>query len=142
VRLSPSGKFLSMSDSNPEATFDYVAEQLNRFDLAYLHIIEPRVNGSELIAEGQAPVASARLRRFFNGTMIAAGGFDADDAQAAIARGEVDLVAFGRDFIANPDLPKRLQNGLPLNQYDRDTFYGGSEKGYTDYPFHEGAENG
>ena len=140
VRLSPGGKFLSMSDSNPEATFDYVASALNRFGLAYLHIIEPRVNGSEVVVEGQAPVASARLRKIFTGPLIAAGGFEAEDAQAAIARGDVDLVAFGRHFIANPDLPKRFELDLPLNAYDRNTFYGGDHRGYTDYPEHAGAQ--
>jgi len=136
VRLSPSGKFLSMSDSNPEATFDHVAQALNPFGLAYLHVVEPRVNGSELVAEGLAPVASARLRKIFKGALIAAGGFEAEDAAAAIARGEVDLVAFGRHFIANPDLPERFRNGWPLNAYDRSTFYGGDHAGYVDYPFH------
>ncbi|MFZ6649609.1 alkene reductase [Undibacterium sp. TJN25] len=139
VRISPGGKFLSMSDSNPQATFDYVASALNRFGLAYLHIIEPRVNGSEVVAEGQAPVASARLRKIFTGPVIAAGGFEAEDAHAAIARGDVDMVAFGRHFVANPDLPKRLESGLPLNAYDRSTFYGGDHRGYTDYPEHQGA---
>jgi len=137
VRLSPSGKFLSMSDSDPEGTFAYVAGELDKLGVAYLHLIEPRVNGSELVAEGLAPVESARLRRHFNGVIIAAGGFEPGDAQAAVARGDADLIAFGRHFIANPDLPQRIARGLPLNAYDRETFYGGDQRGYTDYPFHQ-----
>jgi N-ethylmaleimide reductase len=139
VRLSPSGKFLDMSDSDPHALFDYVARALNRFGLAYLHIVEPRVNGSELVTEGQGAVASARLREIFTGPLISAGGFEAADATTAIADGETDLVAFGRHFIANPDLPHRLKHGWPLNAYDRSTFYGGDHRGYTDYPEYQEA---
>lgn len=136
VRISPSGQFLGMADSHPEATFDHVAEQLNRFGLAYLHVVEPRVKGSEAIGEGLQPVASARLRKIFKGAIMAAGGFEAEEAEAIVARGDAHLVAFGRHFIANPDLPRRLALGLPLNVYDRASFYGGDHRGYTDYPFH------
>jgi len=135
VRISPSSAFNEMHDSDPTALFGYVAEQLNRFKLAYLHVVEPRVKGSELIEEGAAPVAAAWLRSIFTGTIVAAGGFEPRDAEAAVFDGIADLVAFGRHFIANPDLPRRLELGLPLNPYDRATFYGGTEKGYTDYPF-------
>ena len=69
---------------------------------------------------------------------IAAGGFEPDTAEAAVAVGDADLVAFGRHFVANPDLPKRIRLGLPLNAYDRDTFYTFDARGYTDYPFYEG----
>lgn len=137
VRIGPSGRWAGMSDSNPEATFRYVAEQLNQFGLAYLHIIEPRIKGSEAIEEGLAPVASQHLRRIFHGKIIAAGGFEPADAKAIIAAGDADLVAFGRHFIANPDLPKRIQFGLQFNPYDRTTFYGGDHRGYTDYPFYK-----
>jgi N-ethylmaleimide reductase len=78
------------------------------------------------------------MRQHFRGVIIAAGGFDRASAQSIIAEGTADLVAFGRDFIANPDLPERLRLALPLNAYDRDTFYGGTEVGYTDYPAHSG----
>jgi N-ethylmaleimide reductase len=136
VRLGPSGQWAGMSDSNPEKTFGYAADQLNRFGLAYLHIIEPRIKGSEAIEDGLAPVASAQLRKVFKGKIIAAGGFDPDGAEAIVEKGDADLVAFGRHFIANPDLPKRIKLGLPLNAYDRNTFYGGDQRGYTDYPFY------
>ena len=138
VRIGPSGKFNGMSDSDPGALFDYLAGQLNRFGLAYLHILEPRVKGNTLIAEGQAPVAAERLRKIFKGKIIAAGGFEPDTAEEIIEKGDADLVAFGRHFVANPDLPKRIKLGLPLNQYDRDTFYTFDARGYTDYPFYNG----
>src|SRR5580693_796206 len=76
VRIAPSGTWASMSDSNPEVTFGYVAEQLNRFDLAYLHVVEPRIVGAEAPVEGQPPVAAAQLRKIFKGTILAAGGFE------------------------------------------------------------------
>lgn len=138
VRLSPSGSFGGMSDSTPIATFTYAAEQLNVLGLAYLHIIEPRVAGSQVVQEGAPPIASRTLRKVFSGPIIAAGGFDAASAGATIQDGDADLIAFGRDFIANPDLPDRIRHNLPLNAYNRDTFYGGDHRGYTDYPFAQG----
>jgi N-ethylmaleimide reductase len=137
VRIAPSGTWNGVSDSNPIALFDYFAKQLNRFGLAYLHIIEPRIKGNLLIAEGQAHIATARLRKVFTGRIIAAGGFEPDTAEAAVREGDADLVAFGRHFVANPDLPKRIRLGLPLNAYDRDTFYTFDARGYTDYPFYD-----
>jgi N-ethylmaleimide reductase len=135
VRIGPGGTWNNMSDSNPGALFDYVSAQLNRFDLAYLHIIEPRVKGNVVVAEGQTAIAAERLRKIFNGKIVAAGGFEPDTAEAVVEKGDADLVAFGRYFVANPDLPKRIQEGLPLNSYDRDTFYTFDSRGYTDYPF-------
>jgi N-ethylmaleimide reductase len=138
VRIAPSGTWNGVSDSNSIALFDYVAKQLNHFGLAYLHIIEPRIKGNVLIAEGQGHIATARLRKIFTGKIIAAGGFEPATAEAAVAGGDADLVAFGRHFVANPDLPKRIRLGLSLNPYDRDTFYTFDARGYTDYPFYEG----
>ena len=134
VRLGPSGTFGSMSDSDPDALFGYAAEQLNRFGLAYLHLIEPRIVGSELRADGLPPVAAHQLRRIFKGPIIAAGGFERESAEEIVERGDADLVAFGRHFAANPDLVERLWRDFPLNPHDRSTFYGGDERGYTDYP--------
>jgi N-ethylmaleimide reductase len=136
VRMSPSTKFNGMSDTNPDATFGYAAEQLNRFGLAYLHLIEPRIKGNVLIEDGLPPVAAAQMRKIFKSKIIAAGGFEPDTAEAIVEKGDADLVAFGRHFIANPDLPKRIRLRLPLNPYDRKTFYGGDAHGYTDYPFY------
>jgi N-ethylmaleimide reductase len=136
VRLSPSSTYGSMSDSDPVATFGYLAGQLDRLGVAYIHVIEPRIKGIEDVAKGQAPVAAQQLRQKFSRTLIAAGGFTGESAAAIVAAGDADLVAFGRHFIANPDLPERLRRKLPLNRYDRSTFYGGDGRGYVDYPTH------
>src|SRR3984957_8991465 len=134
VRISPSGTYGSMSDSNPQATFGYVATELDRLGIAYLHVVEPRIKGTEDISHGQAPIAAQHLRPKFSRALIAAGGFNRDSAEAVIASGNADLVAFGRHFISNPDLPERLRRCLPLNRYDRTTFYGGDARGDVDYP--------
>jgi N-ethylmaleimide reductase len=127
-----------MADSNPRALFRFVTEQLNRFGLAYLHIIEPRIKGSDTIDEGQDPVAAQELSKLFKGPLIAAGGFKPDTAEAAVANGDASLIAFGRYFISNPDLPKRIKLSLPLSPYDRSTFYAFTAHGYTDYPTYGG----
>jgi N-ethylmaleimide reductase len=141
VRLGPSGTWASMSDSDPDALFGYVADQLNRFELAYLHIIEPRIVGAEAPVEGKPPVAAAQLRKVYRGTILSAGGFEADTADEIIEAGDADMVVFGRHFAANPDLPKRIRLGLPLNPYDRETFWGGTAVGYIDYPFYDDPNN-
>jgi 2,4-dienoyl-CoA reductase-like NADH-dependent reductase (Old Yellow Enzyme family) len=82
------------------------------------------------------PIASEQLRKIFKGKIIAAGGFEPDSAEAIVEKGDADLVTFGRYFISNPDLPKRIKLGLPLNDYDRATFYTFDARGYTDYPFY------
>ncbi|AWY39861.1 alkene reductase [Pseudomonas putida] len=138
VRLGPSGSFGDMKDSDPEALFVYVAQQLAPLNLAYLHLIEPRVIGNSIDeSKDQNPVAAQLIRQHYKGLIIAAGGFTAESAERILQAGDADLVAFGRDFIANPDLPERIRHGQPLNAYDRDTFYGGSEVGFTDYPFYQ-----
>lgn len=134
VRLSPSGQWGSISDSDPEATFSHAARELNKFGLAYLHIIEPRVKGVETLDAHQKPVASEFLRKVFAGPIISAGGFDGAGAEEIVRKGDADLAAFGRFFASNPDLPFRLRHKLTLNDYDRSAFWGGSEAGYTDYP--------
>lgn len=136
VRLSPSGHWGDMNDSNPEVTFGYVAEQLNALNIAYLHIIEPRIKGDDDLTD-DAPVAASQLRRVFKGPIIAAGGFDRAGAIAIVDSGDADLVAFGRVFASNPDLPRRLKDDLPLAAYDRSTFWGGDHRGYTDYPVYD-----
>lgn len=142
VRIGPGGTWNSMSDRDPNALFDYVAEQLNRFGLAYLHVIEPRVQGNTLVADGLAPIATQRLRKIFKGPIVAAGGFEPDTAETIVEKGDADLVAFGRHFISNPDLPSRIQLGLPLASYDRSTFYTFDFHGYTDYPFYDQRRDG
>jgi N-ethylmaleimide reductase len=137
VRIGPGGTFNGMSDSNSDALFGYLAQQLNRFDLAYLHIIEPRVKGNTVIHENQKPIAAMQLRKIFKGRILSAGGYEPDSAKDVVEAGDADLVAFGRHFLSNPDLPRRIQKGLPLNPYDRDTFYTFDPVGYDDYPFYE-----
>ncbi|AGY60146.1 alkene reductase [Gloeobacter kilaueensis] len=136
VRLSPSGSFGGMSDSDPQALFTHVVAALNSFDLAYLHLVEPRIDGNVTLDE-PAGIPTPVFREIYRGTIISAGGHDKDSGNAMLAEGTADLIAYGRLYIANPDLPERFRQGAPLNPYDRDTFYGGDEKGYTDYPFLE-----
>jgi N-ethylmaleimide reductase len=119
------------------ATFGYAAQELDKLGLAYLHVIEPRVSGDGSIERDSPAIAAASIRPHFRGPIIAAGGFSPEAAEAIVSTGDADLVAFGRSFIANPDLPKRIRAGLPFNAYDRDTFYGGDARGYTDYPFYD-----
>ncbi|WP_028217054.1 alkene reductase [Paraburkholderia oxyphila] len=133
VRLSPSGTYGTMSDSNPHATFGYVADRLNQYDLAYVHVIEPRIRGIVEQETTDVDVTSKDIRRIYKGTIIAAGGFTGESAEQIVTDGHADLVAFGRMFISNPDLPERLRTGAPLTRYDRSTFYGGDARGYTDY---------
>ena len=83
-------------------------------------------------------MATQRLRKIFKGKIIANGGFEPDTAAATVAQGDADAIAFGRYFVSNPDLPRRIREGFPLSVYDRDTFYTFDAKGYTDYPFYNG----
>jgi N-ethylmaleimide reductase len=140
VRIGPDGRWNGMSDSDPKALFTYVAKHLNRFALAYLHVIEPRVKGNVVVAEGQGPIAAEYLRNIFTGRIIAAGGFEPDTAEAVVEKGDADLVAFGRYFVSNPDLPTRIKQHLPLSDYDRNTFYTFDARGYVDYPAYTAGE--
>lgn len=133
VRIAPGGAFNGMADSNPRDLFRNVTQQLNGFGLAYLHIIEPRVAGDQVMAEGQGPIATQEFGKLFDGPIVAAGGFTPETAETTVASGDADLVAFGRYFISNPDLPKRIEMGAPLNPYAKVTFYGFDGRGYTDY---------
>ena len=126
VRISPGGAFNDMFDSAPEQIFFYVAEQLNRFGLAYLHVVE----GFESVAAFDFN----HLPRTFLGSYMANAGYTFERASVALGEGLADLVSFGQLFIANPDLPQRFALGSSLNAPDPDTFYGGDARGYTDYP--------
>jgi N-ethylmaleimide reductase len=134
VRLAPSGTYGTMSDSNPHATFGYVVRRVNDYSLAYLHVIEPRIRGIEDVDSNESDFSSKDARRLFKGPIIAAGGFTRESAEQILVDGHADLVAFGRLFVSNPDLPERLRTGAPLARYDRSTFYGGDARGYSDYP--------
>jgi N-ethylmaleimide reductase len=136
VRLSPYGTFLDMGDSNPIALFTYVLQELSDRGVAYVHIVEPRVGdaGADAPIDSNAPRTAGIFRKRFRGVLISAGGYTAETAEKAIANHLADAIAFGRLFVANPDLLKRFEQKKQLNPYDRSTFYGGNEKGYTDYP--------
>lgn len=125
-RISPKGAFNDMSDSDPIATFSHLASELSKRGIGYLHVVDPVTPVDGRVT----PV----LRKIFKGTYIVNQGFDAQTGNAAIARGEADLVAFGAPFLANPDLPIRFAKNAPLNTPDPATFYAGEEKGYIDYP--------
>jgi N-ethylmaleimide reductase len=138
VRLSPYGIANGSGEPDPMPLYSHVVQALNPLGLAYLHFIEPRSSGAGRAEVNWQNVPSAMVlfRPIWKGKLIAAGGFTGETAEAAIAEGHADAVAFGRIFISNPDLPRRLQRGFPLTPYNRKTFYGGEEAGYTDYPEH------
>jgi N-ethylmaleimide reductase len=136
VRLSPLSTFNDIADDDPETTFGYVADKLNDYNLAYLHIVNPAAAALEQGTEPD-PRAMAMvdlIRESCRGTLMIAGGFDRDSAEAWLEQGKADLIAFGRKFLANPDLPERFRLRAPLNPDDPSTYYGGGAKGYTDYP--------
>lgn len=131
VRLSPTNPFNDMKDSNPVATFSAAAELLNRYGLAYLHILEA-LPGHMLAGEGE--FVTSYLRKIFDGPLMVNGGYGRETGAAAIAQGDADLIAYGVPFIANPDLPERFCHNASLNPPDPATFYAPGPKGYTDYP--------
>jgi N-ethylmaleimide reductase len=136
VRLSPYGIANDSGEADPMPLYTNVVQALNPLGLAYLHFIEPRSSGAGRaeVNHQNVPSAMVLFRPIWKGVLITAGGFTGETANAAIADGHADAIAFGRIFISNPDLPRRLSEGLPLTPYNRATFYGGEEKGYTDYP--------
>ncbi len=132
IRLSPVSPVNDAElDSNPAATYGYVVEQLNKFGLTYLHVIEGVTQGPR---ESSVEFDFQLLRRRFGGLYLANNGYDLNLALAARRSDRADLIAFGRLYIANPDLVERLSAHAPLNAPDRDTFFGGGAHGYTDYP--------
>jgi len=126
VRLSPASAFNDMVDSDPQGTFVEVARRLSGRGLAYLHVVE--------LVDTVASFDFEALRRAFDGSYMANAGYDLESATEAVRMGAAELVSFGTLFIANPDLPRRFAEGAPLNEPDFDSFYGGDERGYTDYP--------
>lgn len=136
IRLSPFVDFVDCVDSDPVALGHYMVQQLNRHSgLLYCHMVEPRItaHGRRQIPHGLLP-----FRKAFHGTFIAAGGYDREEGNKVVAEGYADLVAYGKLFLANPDLPRRFELDVALNKYDRSTFYTQDPiVGYTDYPFFE-----
>jgi N-ethylmaleimide reductase len=130
IRISPVTPSNDISDSNPQPLFEHIVDHLNAMKLVYIHVIEGATGGPRDIA----PFDYGSLRKRFKGAYIANNGYDFALANKVLAANEADLIAFGKLFIANPDLVERLKRGAPLNAPDKATFYGGDAKGYTDYP--------
>jgi len=128
VRLSPENQFNDIRDSQPQAMFNAVADMLRSHQLAYLHVVEGNMLGGERLVD------YTELKRHFDGLYMANNGYTQTVAEQALQQGDADMVAFGRLFIANPDLPERFAQGAELNEPDPETFYGGDAAGYTDYP--------
>ena len=136
LRLSPFSPANGIDDANPQETFEYVVKGLNKYGLSYLHMVEGATGGSRELEAGESIQA---LRKLFDGPYMANNGYDRALALSAVADGKADLIAFGRPFIANPDLVARLEKDAPLNDGDKNTYYGGGRAGYTDYPTLEAA---
>ncbi len=132
VRISPTGGFNDMTDDNPLETFSITVARLNSYGLGYLHVAETAQNSKGSSEEDLA--MSAHLRTLWKGLYVVNGGYDGLRGEEALRTGRADAVAYGRAFLANPDLPRRLQLGAALNEPDPTTFYGGGAAGYTSYP--------
>lgn len=132
VRLSPLNPFNDMQDSDPERTFVHAAGRLGELGIAYLHVVEPDADAAS--HDGPEHPVVTGMREAFGGTVMLNGGYDREAGNRAVEAGRADLVSYARLFLANPDLPRRFAGDLPLNEPDPDTFYGGGEEGYIDYP--------
>jgi N-ethylmaleimide reductase len=130
IRISPVSPANGVSSSDPQAQFDYIVDQLEALGIVYIHVVEGATGGPRDIA----PFDFGSLRRRFSKTYIANNGYDLDLATSRLADGKADLFAFGKPFIANPDLVERLQGGVPLADLNPATLYGGGAAGYIDYP--------
>ena len=131
IRISPVNPFNDMKDSNPQALFNHVVTALNPFKLAYLHVVEGGIHGGGIADPFDFPA----LRKHCQSAYMANLSYDKARGNAAIVSGHADAIAYGVPFIANPDLVKRFSINAALNEADSSTFYGGTEHGYTDYPF-------
>jgi N-ethylmaleimide reductase len=131
IKIGPGFTVNDTFDENPQETYSYLADRLNDYNIAYMH-----VGYDSGYSRGTAPNFNAvdLIRKHFKGTLLAVGGFTKESANAALADGRADLIVFGRSYIANPDLVERFRENAPLNVADTKTFYGGNEHGYTDYP--------
>jgi N-ethylmaleimide reductase len=137
IRFSPANAYDGITHTDRFGTYAHVIRELNQFQLAYIHLIEPRVAGNAEAAQFDAALNSRNFKQLITGDtkLISNGGHTLASGAEAVQSGEADAIAWGRQFIANPDLVERFAKNAPLNRYDRQTFYGGTEKGYTDYPF-------
>ncbi|WHU01630.1 alkene reductase [Sphingomonas sp. NIBR02145] len=132
VRLSPNGEVQGINDSNPAPLFEAAAATLDEIGIAFLEMREPRPGGTRGLPDH--PPVHPGMRKVFKGPLILNADYHLDDAQAALDAGEADAIAYGRTFLANPDLPLRLRERLPLNPQREELFYIGGTEGYTDYP--------
>jgi N-ethylmaleimide reductase len=130
IRISPVSPANGVSSCDPQSQFDYIVDQLDALSIVYLHVVEGATGGPRDIA----PFDFDSLRRRFKNTYIANNGYNLDLATSRLTAGETDMIAFGRPFIANPDLVERLKTGAPLAAFDPATLYGGGAAGYIDYP--------
>ncbi len=138
VRLSPNGVFNDMGSPDFRETFLYVAQQLNAYGLAYLHLLDGLAFGFHELGE---PMTLAEFRTVFRGPLMGNCGYVRETAEVAIQEGNADLIAFGRDFISNPDLAKRFAHGWPLNPpADMQDWYSFEKEGYTDFPMYQPAD--
>jgi N-ethylmaleimide reductase len=129
IRISPVSPSNDISDSDPQALFNYIVDHLSALNLVYLHVVEGATGGPRDVA----PFDYAALRKRFKGAYMGNNGYDLALANQMLDSGAADLIAFGKPFISNPDLVERLKTGAALNEWDKATFYGGGAKGYTDY---------
>lgn len=134
VRISPFSPGNSTPDSDPQALYDYIVAELAKLAPVYLHVIE----GSAGDGRGTQVFDYAKLRKLFGGTYIANNGYNGETAEQAVETGAADLISFGHDYVANPDLVERLKADQPFAQLNRETLYGGGAEGYTDYPAYSG----
>jgi N-ethylmaleimide reductase len=139
IRISPVTPANDAADPEPQPLFEHVVRQLARWPLAYVHVIEGATGGARDFQQGDEPFDYAALRAAYHeaggrAAWMVNNGYDGELAAAAIASGRADIVAFGKPFISNPDLVRRLRERAPLNPFDKSTFYGGGERGYIDYP--------
>lgn len=136
IRLSPYGRANDSGEADPIPLYSYVVGQLQPLGLAYLHLIEPRASGAgqREVDHKDVPSGAELFRPLWDGCLITAGNFTSESAEEMVAAGHADAIAFGRYFISNPDLPERIRTRAPFTAYNRATFYGGDQKGYTDYP--------
>jgi len=130
IRISPVSPANGVSSSDPQTHFDYIVDQLDALGIVYIHVVEGATGGPRDVA----PFDFGSLRRRFTNTSIANNGYDLELAASRLAEGKADLFAFGRPFIANPDLVERLKTRAPLAELNPATLYGGGSAGYTDYP--------
>ncbi len=141
IRLSPFGIANDSGEDEPMPLYSHLIGELDKLGLAYLHLIEPRASGAgqREVDRKDVPSAAQLFRPMWHGVLIAAGNFRGDSADAMLATGDADAIAFGRFFISNPDLPERLRTGAAFTPYNRATFYSRGPEGYIDYPTLEAA---